>query len=432
MAIMLYSLSFIPLLLITLTVHELGHLIAARMNGIAVSAFQIGIGWKIAAFHTGRTEVRLGPGTLMHTPGGTRPRPGQQVAAYVSRDAEGRYQATAVVGLEKDRYTVPVDTEELREHARNHMLITGRVRDCGEDRMRVAAMCWSLRAIPLMAAVYLPEDPSGRTEGVYNTAGWRKQTIITLAGPLANLALLAVAIMALALVPATGVRAPIMTVDRVEPGSPAELAGIRPGDHIIQVGNVLVPDREELKLAIFKAMLSGRPLHLHLKRGSRMLTLPVNPDQQTGRIGVTLAVYVSPAQRHQMGPGAVGSRAVDLGMAYFRSARLMVDQIGQEGTMPTVSGPIAAAYYTAQAIEYARFRAWLAILAALTLGTAALNLLPLPPLDGYRLVTQTVQGLRGGKAINPRVERVMIFGGLALIVVTGLYLAFHDIMHLLE
>ena len=54
----LYSLSFIPLLLLTLTVHELGHLLAARLLRVRVNGFQIGVGWRIATIHTGRTPDR--------------------------------------------------------------------------------------------------------------------------------------------------------------------------------------------------------------------------------------------------------------------------------------------------------------------------------------------------------------------------------------
>ena len=428
----IYSLSFIPLLLVVLTVHELGHLIAARLMGIRVSAFQIGIGWTLATVHTGRTRLTLHPGAVMHSREGNAPGPGQLVSVYASQEKGGEYTAHAVLPIHGKKYETEVDPEVLRGYNERYMLITGRVREVSQGEMTVAPVAWSLRAIPLMAAVYLPEDPARRARGVYNTASWKKQTMITLAGPGANLALLVIAVAAMAVIPVTRVYAPIMTVRTVAPGSPAELAGIRPGDHIIQVDNILVPDREELKSAIFKAMIRGKAMRIQVKRGEETVTAEIYPDQVTGRIGVTLANYTHPARRHSMNPRDVGSRFASLGMVYFRTARLMVDQIGEENAAPALSGPVAAAYYTAQAIEYARFRAWLAILAAVTLGTAALNLLPVPPLDGYRLVMQTVQAARRGKEVSPKVERAMVMGGLGLIMAAGLYLVFTDIMHLLE
>ena len=428
----IYSLSFIPLLLVVLTVHELGHLIAARLMGIRVSAFQIGIGWTLATVHTGRTGIRLLPETVTHSRGGDPPGTGQLVSIYVSQEKGGEYTAHAVLPIQGKKYEMEMDPEVLRTYNERYMLITGRVREVSQEEITVASVAWSLRAIPLMAGVYLPEDPARRASGVYNTASWKKQTMITLAGPAANIALLVAAVAVMAVIPVTAVYAPIMTVRTVAQGSPAELAGVRPGDHVIQVDNVLVPDQEELKRAIFKAMISGRPMRMQLKRGEETVMAEIYPDQVTGRIGVNLAAYMHPPRRHSMKPGDVGSRFASLGMVYFKAAKLMVDQFGEERAAPALSGPVAAAYYTAQAIEYARFRAWLAILAAVTLGTAALNLLPVPPLDGYRLVTQSVQAARRGKEMDPRLERAMVMGGLCLIIATGVYLVFNDIMHLLE
>ena len=428
----IYSLSFIPLLLVTLTVHELGHLIAARLMGIRVSAFQIGIGWTLATVHTGRTKITLPPGTVMHSRGGRAPRAGQMVSVYAYQEQDGEYTAHAALPIHRRKYETPVDPEVLRDYNERYILITGRIRETSPGEMTVATLAWSLRAIPVMAAVHLPEDPARRARGIYNTASWRKQTTITLAGPAANIALLVVAVAAMAAIPVASVYAPIMTVRTVAQGGPAELAGVRPGDHVIQVDNMLVPDREELQRAIFKAMLSGKPMRMQLKRREKTVTAEIYPDQVTGRIGVTLAAYTHPPSHHSMKPGDVGSRFASLGMVYLRTVKTMIDQFGEERAAPAVSGPVAAAYYTAQAIEYARFRAWLAILAAVTLGTAALNLLPVPPLDGYRLVVQSVQAARRGKEMNPRLERAMVAGGLGLIIATGLYLVFNDIMHLLE
>ena len=432
MSTALYSLSFIPLLLVTLTVHELGHLIAARLMGIRVSAFQIGIGWTLATLRTGRTEVSLTPDTEIHSPGGKIPQPGQLVSIFVTHNSAGGWTAAAVLPIRGKRYETAVDPERMGLYNERHMRITGRVRKSREGNLTIGDMAWSLKAIPLMAAVHLPEDPAGTTPGVYNTAPWARQMIVTLAGPAANLALLAAAIGALALSPSTTVHTPILTIQTVAHGSPAELAGLERGDHIIQVGTTLVPNREDLKGKIFKAMLSGRPMELQVKRGERTLTARVYPDQVTGKIGVTLAHYVQPRQRRSMAPGDVGRRFTKLGMVYFNAAKLMVAQAGEEESPPALSGPIAAAYYTAQAIEYARLKAWIAILAAFTLGTAVLNLLPIPPLDGYRLVIQTVQAARKGKPVSPRLESAMVFGGMTLIIMTGLYMVFHDIMHLLE
>ena len=93
-------------------------------------------------------------------------------------------------------------------------------------------------------------------------------------------------------------------------------------------------------------------------------------------------------------------------------------------------GPITTAHYTAQAVKAAQLKAWLAILAAVTLATALLNLAPIPPLDGYRMVANTIQCLRH-KPLDPRVEQIIMYGGFGFLVFAGAYLLLYDILLLL-
>lgn len=72
------------------------------------------------------------------------------------------------------------------------------------------------------------------------------------------------------------------------------------------------------------------------------------------------------------------------------------------------------------------------MLAAVSLTAALLNLLPAPPMDGYRLTAETVRSLRGGKTLNPRIEGIILFYGAALILLTGLYLAFRDVLRIVN
>jgi membrane-associated protease RseP (regulator of RpoE activity) len=64
------------------------------------------------------------------------------------------------------------------------------------------------------------------------------------------------------------------------------------------------------------------------------------------------------------------------------------------------------------------------------LGVAATNMVPIPPLDGYRIVSEGVEALRGGQPANPKLERAITAGGLVLIFLTGLYLLLNDITKL--
>ena len=134
-----------------------------------------------------------------------------------------------------------------------------------------------------------------------------------------------------------------------------------------------------------------------------------------------------------MSPDAMGQRLTRLSEAYFGSLAALVAGLrtDQEGP-PEVTGLLLGAHQTAQAVEFAGLKAWLAIMGAFTMSIALLNLLPIPPLDGYRIITQTIQALRHGNPISPRVDHAMTLSGFTVIYAAALYLLLNDVIYLLE
>ena len=137
-------------------------------------------------------------------------------------------------------------------------------------------------------------------------------------------------------------------------------------------------------------------------------------------------------QNYSLRPGAVAQRFASLGKIYLNSFSALARSIRERPeSTPVLSGPVMGAYETAQAIQYAGPKAWLLILALFNLGVAILNLLPIPPLDGFRLVTEGIQGIRKGKPMNPKLEHGLEMGGLFAIWSTGIYLVVRDIFQLI-
>ncbi len=430
MTIFLYYLSFLPLVLAVLAIHEFGHLAAARLCGVRVSAFQIGFGRKLLSLQTGRTAAALTPQTAVLGPGGRRPRQGEQACVYVTRGPDGGYTATALLPEGNWRRFTGEERKAVLRQNEEHLQLRGRVREIDGQRVVLADMTWSLHLVPLMAGVSLPEDPGRGIGDAYNLASWPRRMLIILAGPLANLALLTGVILALAAFPITGGNSPTLAVERVIPGSPAELAGFRTGDRIIEAGTTLMPGGRELRNALRRAGEAGRGLDVQVMRRQETLALRVKPSPETGRAGLELTELVPPEQSHSMAPRAMGQRLNNLGEAYFGSIASLLG--GGNTGASEVSGLLLGMHQTAQAVEYAGLKAWLAVLGAVTMSVALLNLLPVPPLDGYQMATQTLQALRRGKPISARADRAMTFCGMMLILLTGTYLLLSDILDLLE
>ena len=73
---LLYAMTFIPILLITLTVHEGGHFLAARLLRVKTTCFQIGVGPRLFTKYTGKTRIQLQDGE-------EAPKPGQKIHVWV-------------------------------------------------------------------------------------------------------------------------------------------------------------------------------------------------------------------------------------------------------------------------------------------------------------------------------------------------------------
>jgi regulator of sigma E protease len=94
-------------------------------------------------------------------------------------------------------------------------------------------------------------------------------------------------------------------------------------------------------------------------------------------------------------------------------------------------GPIGIARIVggaAESIPSTGFWYILQLMAILSVNLAVVNILPLPGLDGGRLVFVFIEWLRGGKRLNPQREGMIHFAGLMLLVGLIVVITFFDIV----
>ena len=277
--------------------------------------------------------------------------------------------------------------------------------------------------------VYLVEDPTGRVKGLFNTVPWGRQTAIILAAVGANFVLLAAVILALAISPINKPGQPVTIVEEVHQASPAHTAGILPGDIIVLAGNSLWPGPDDLTSTVTEDRASGTPTVLRVQRDGDHLNIPV----QSGLDGPIGIVYKTGQIKGNRDNG-LHKRIYRLGETYFSSIATLFRETREQGEpgreSPQVSGLISAAYQTAQAVEMAQAKAWLATLGVITMSMAFLNVVPMQPLDGYQLGIRAIQALRKGKQIDPKVEHALALSGVTAIVTFAIYLALQDILNL--
>ena len=435
--------TFIPILLITLTVHEGGHFLAARLLRVKTTCFQIGVGPRLLTKYTGKTRIQLQDGEQA-------PQPGQKIHVWVRDTTPDSPQAdyaavhwqpvthrrgliARALEISPERDITPEEFTRRRENAGRHNsqypCLTGEVRRTQPREFTLADSAWAVGLIPAAAMVYLVEDPTGRVRGLFNTVAWGRQTAIILAGVGANLALLAAVILVLAISPINRPGQPVMIVEEVHQSSPAEDAGILPDDIIVLAGNSLWPGPDDLTRTVSEDRARGAPTVVRVQRDGEHLNIPIYSGLD-GPIGI---IYKTGQIKDNKDNG-LHKRIYRLGETYFSSIATLFREARNQGEpgreTPQVSGLISAAYQTAQAVEMAQANAWLATLGVITMSMAFLNLVPMPPLDGYQLGIRAIQALRKGKQIDPKVEHALALSGVTAIVTFAIYLALQDILNL--
>lgn len=226
-------------------------------------------------------------------------------------------------------------------------------------------------------------------------------------------------------------------VSQVSPGSGAEAAGLQDGDRIISLNGEKICLYEEITLYM-QASYRGGDVEVKYRRGDSTYTTTLTPqyDEEYGRylLGILLSPedFVSPKGLETFKYAwyemrySVKATYKSLGML-FRGQVSRQDVAGPVGIAVNVVG---ATYETAK--EYGWESVVLSMLnitLMLSVNLGILNLLPIPALDGGRLVFLLVEVIRG-KPIPPEKEGMVHFIGLVFFMILMVFIFFNDLVNI--
>jgi regulator of sigma E protease len=283
---------------------------------------------------------------------------------------------------------------------------------------------WVLGAIPWGAWLRLEgENPYEPASGVtFSELSPVRRMLVFLAGPLASLLL---GVFLLVGLHAVGTHVPVpMTVGTVEPGSEAARVGLRPGDVLESVGGQPVVRWESLTAAL--AAHAGQPVTLGLRRASTPLTVSVLPTADThgqGHVGVAQA-YVFAKEPLPRAFAAGLRHAVQLAR---QTASWTADLFrGSDGALPGAAAVLLRRLAAIESLDGAA-RA----LAAASIALGFLYLLPLPALDGGRLLFTLWESLRG-RPLEARMQTALQLVSLLLAVAAVGWVALNEVRQALS
>lgn len=397
--------------------HELGHFLFAKKAGIMVREFAIGFGPKILAMKKGETlyTIRILPlGGYVRMAGddfdGLELQPGYRVGLIlnVQDEVEKIYLNRNVSN--PNVLFLEIESADLQKE----LFIEGY-----DDEGQLVRFPISREAVVIEkghSSQIAPYDRQFQSKSV----GSRALTIF--AGPLFNFILSFFIFVALGLLNGVPTNEPV--IYDVNKNSPAQEAGIQPNDYIKQVN-----DKSITKWTQFSEIIQKSPeqqLKLQVERDGQLVDLTVTPEALTesgATIGLIGVQYQSPLEKNPLKAFSYGAEQTIFWIK--KIFELLGMLITGKFSIEALSGPVGIYKATEEVAQYGVFSLmnWAAIL---SINLGIMNLLPLPALDGGRLLFFLFEAIRG-KPVDKQKEGVVHFVGIVLLMVLMIVVTWNDI-----
>lgn len=410
----------VVLLSLLVFVHEGGHFLAAKLFKVRVTEFMIGLPGPSIGFTRGGTRYGL---TAIPLGGYAR-------VCGMESGEEDPLLADALACVNRHG---SMDAE--------HLACALGIEEDHADELLLTLSGWGSVTTPkggLVADTYLSCERGGfakgearevadpehllaeERKGTYRALPTWRRIVILLAGPAFNL-LLAVLIFVV-LYSAHGVYEPTNTISSVVDGSPAYEAGLQAGDRIVEISGVQILNWEQLNGQL-DSYGEGDEVSIVYERGGNRESTTVqlySGADDTVALGVTAGyelVHWSVFESLKASLGYIGQVTVAVVGLFMPSTAVE--------TLEQSTSVVGIAYMARDAAGMG-VAAFSALGAALSISLGLFNLLPIPPLDGGKILIEVIQRI-ARRDVPIRLVNGLTMVGIALFLVLFVYLLFQDI-----
>ena len=341
--------------------------------------------------------------------------------------------------------------------------------------VRYGDTLYSLNWIPIGGFVRMVGEEDPTEPGSFAGKGVGVRMLVLVAGAAMNVALPVVIFTALFMWPHDEFVGAV-TISSVSPGSPAEAAGLRPGDSILAVNGQRTNNHLELVQTVLANL--GEETELTVRRGPLISNMGFSPDTMAietvrvvPRVNPPYRTVVESVADPESEVSLEEARRVDaslevgdklyqgsIGVTIFtanprpvettypvweavpmageriwdtlRVVKNVIHRWSAGGPDPGLTGPVGIAQVTGEVAE-AGVSPLLELTAFLSINLAIVNMLPIPALDGGRFMFVFIEWVRRGKRISPRREGLAHLVGFAAVIALILAMSYRDVVRIL-
>ncbi|EOT0626930.1 RIP metalloprotease RseP [Listeria monocytogenes] len=398
--------------------HELGHFLFAKRAGIMVKDFSIGFGPKIFAYRKKETQytIRLLPiGGYVRMAGEDGEeielKPGYRVGLELTPEET----VSKIIVNGKDQYVNAQPIEVSLCDLEKELFIEGYEDYDDTKKVRYQVERDALVIDGKIETMITPYDRSFNAKSLGN----RATTIF--AGPLFNFILAILIFTALAFVQG-GVPSTDNTLGNVLPDGAAAEAGLKKGDEVLSINGKETKSWTDIVQNVSEN--PGKTLDFKIERDGKTQDIDVKPATQkengkdVGKIGVETPMDSSFTAKITNGFTQTWNWIVQI-------FTILGNMFTGGFSLDMLNGPVGIYTSTQQVVQYG-FMTVLNWTAVLSINLGIVNLLPLPALDGGRLMFFLYELVRG-KPIDPKKEGIIHFAGFALLMVLMILVTWNDI-----
>jgi regulator of sigma E protease len=426
MNIAIIIIAFIVLLVIVVSLHELGHFLTAKRLGVKIEEFGIGLPPRIFGVKRGETTYSLNAiplGAFVKTPGENDPTVPRSLASKGPWSRLAIYAAGPLVNillafiLLSAFFMLPTNVI-----SGNGVMVCSVVSDSPAQAADIEPgdIILEMNGKPIHKDGDIQNIINSYKEGeeitlVLQRDGTQVQKSLTpMLDPESQRQII-------------GVLLWWNIVNEVEEGSPAYETGIRTGDTILSINRQAIYNNESMAQAL-SSVEEGQEMHLALLRGEEEIQVDSAQEIEGMELHWVDGVHI---EQERLPPW----KAIYLSGDYIiHMPKLIIDAIPliKENPGLALVGPIGAGQLTIEVIQASGFSYILFMASIINLGLAFFNFIPIPPLDGGGMLVAVIEGARRGKRLSPRAVHLAYTIGTAFLIGLVVLITFNDIFRIIK